>query len=167
MPGRLVLRDLETGDISAINDWPPYRQEYAEMDRYVRKDGLPEKFHRDSRIKTFAAVGQTGEIVGFSSLIENRKNQAEFVVFIRDDEIGKGVGERVSRMTLHQAFSVAGYQEVNLVVRRHKSKQIKLYRKLGFRMVDERLLEREGQWVPFFEMVLHRTEYEEVNRNRT
>ena len=152
----LELRDFTEADIHLINGWPPYRPEYAEMDRYVRKGGLPETFCRDPHTRAFVAVGQCDEIIGFSALIEKQHGSVEFVIFIRDDRIGMGIGEKISRLTLQKAFDVCGYEHVHLVVRQHKSKARRLYEKLGFRIVEERLLDREGRTIPFYSMVVGR-----------
>ncbi len=155
----ITLRDLAEPDIGLIGAWPTYRAEYAEMDKYLRKGGLPEAFYRDPQTRAFAAIGPGQDLIGLCALIEETARQAEFVVFIRDDAIGKGIGERVSRLILEKAFCVFRYEKLDLVVRQHKRKEQRLYVKLGFRVVSECHLEREGRMIPFYRMVLSRRDY--------
>ena len=155
-----MLRELCEEDIPLINAWPPYCPQYAEMDRYLRDGGLPEQYYRDPRTRVFAAVAGESDIIGFTALIEVDRTHAEFVVFIRDDAIGKGLRERTSRLTLREAFRVYGYDKLSLVVRRHKRKEKALYEKLGFRVVGACCREIDGAKVPFHRMALHKREYD-------
>lgn len=101
------------------------------------------------------AIDVDGHYVGNIYLTEINEECAEYHIFIGDkDYWGKGVAKEASKQILSYAFSRFNLSYVYLNVKKENEKAIRLYKSLGFIMVEE----NEG----IDKMVISRNEYQDA-----
>lgn len=125
------LRPLRPADQAAIENWPPYPGEFADLDYALRQGGWLEEFRDRPRTWLYAAE-QSGALVAFTILAATEAGEAEFRIALHPDKGGQGLGRIVAAYTLNQAFAEIGIRRIHLVVRKNNPRAIRLYQRLGF-----------------------------------
>jgi len=154
----VALRPLSCGDIPVIKGWPSYPAEFAMLD-YCHKDGgWLDTYGKDEKNAVFVAA-DGGEIVGFSLLLEEKSASPEFMVALRPDRLGTGLGRTVAQLTLAAGFSRPEVTHIRLIVRKNNFRAQALYASLGFARTGEMTKEVQGVPVDFFCMEISRGEF--------
>lgn len=158
VPFMITLRSLSRADIPEIKGWSSYPPEFAMLD-YCHKDGgWLDTYGKDEKNAVFVAA-DGGGIVGFSLLLEEKSASPEFMVALRPDRLGNGLGRTVARLTLECGFSRPGTRSIRLIVRRNNFRAQALYAALGFCRTGEMTKEVQGVPVDFFCMEISREEF--------
>lgn len=147
----IKLRPLEAVDMAAIQKWPPYPPDLAELDYALRDNGWLAEHQGNPDSRAYIAE-QAGEIIAFSILCQTDEEEAEFRIALRADMIGQGLGEIISSMTLAKGFSETQLACIHLIVRKNNPRAIGLYKRLGFAEHGECLKNVNGKPVNFLTM---------------
>ncbi len=151
----MQLRDLSASDRIAIQNWPPYPPEFAELDYALRKDGWLAEFEEKVGTSCFV-IEQSGEVIALTILSPTVAGEAEFRIALRADAIGRGLGEGVASLTLEHGFSRLGLSCIQLIVRKNNVRALRLYTRLGFVQQGECLKNWNGKQIRFIQMELHK-----------
>jgi RimJ/RimL family protein N-acetyltransferase len=157
----MILREIVGQDISIIHSWPPYPEEFKDLDYSLREAGwISEYLRKDGAMIFVAEVG--GAIIGFTILSsdceDGKKSRAEFRIALHPDILGHGAGEKLAQMTIKKGFEELGLDRIYLIVRKSNHRARRLYQHCGFRDTVECRKEVNGIVVDFFEMELGRAE---------
>lgn len=148
----IILRPIATEDVREIRNWPPYADEFAQMDYALRAHGWLDEYM--GRPKTWIYVADSNkQIIGFSLLSITAKGKAEFRIAIHPQWIGTGVGREVARATLETGFQQLHLDQIYLIVRKNNPRAEKLYESIGFVTTGESIHEIQGKPVEFKDMV--------------
>ena len=154
----ITLRPLTCADVPEIKGWPSYPPEFILLD-YCHKDGgWLDTYGKDEKNAVFVAT-DGDRIAGFSLLLEEKSASPEFMVALRPDRLGGGLGKTVARLTLGQGFSRPGTERIRLIVRKNNFRAQALYVSLGFTRTGEMTKEVQGVSVDFFCMEISREEF--------
>lgn len=161
---RVVLRPLTDDDVRNITLWPPYPEEFGQLDYALRDNGWLAQFPPAPTTRRYSA-DRDGELVGFSLLVDITDTQAEFYVAVHPSHLGHGVGKDITRLTLDQAFADLALERVHLKVRTWHSRGIKVYERYGFEATNTLYDQANGELVEFLRMEVTRASWE--GRSRT
>ena len=154
----IALYPIEQKDIVAIKKWPKYTGAHAQMDYAIRENGWMDCFCGVPNNYCFIAKIQKLR-VGFSLLIHNGKQDAEFRVAVHPDFVGSGYGKQIIRKTLEIGFEKQGLNVINLIVRKNNSIAQNLYLDFGFTQQGEVNENIQGEDVEFFVMKISKENF--------
>lgn len=154
----IKLRRLAAVDIATIQNWPPYPPEFAELDYALRDKGwlAEHQGHPDSLLYI---AEQDGERIAFTILSRTGAAEAEFLIALRADKIGQGLGSVITAMTLAKGFSELQLSCIHLIVRKNNPRAIHLYKRLGFAEHGECIKTVNGMPVHFLTMGISSTSW--------
>lgn len=150
MRGRVVgLGPLSADLLPLYQQWFNDFELLAMLDRRFRPlttDWIRTWYERQSRATGDSLVFTiwdlaTGTPIGNAALqdIDNRSRTAEFGIFIADPENrGRGRGSEATRMMMRLAFDTLGLDNVMLRVFAYNEHAIKVYERVGFRVIGHR-----------------------------
>ncbi len=115
----ITLRELRDEDIVIIKAWPPYPEEFSDLDYLLRDGGWLDEYRNRSGTEMFVATeGKT--IIGFSLLAREPGNLAEFRIALHPGKLGQGFGKTVVLLTtLGRGFADPGIATIRLIVRKN------------------------------------------------
>ena len=150
----LVTRRAKRQDRQAIAGWPPYPDEFGELDYALRKNGWLDEFLEKENAWIYVTE-QDETPIAFSLLAMEGESGAEFRIALHADHLGKGLGRIVAQRTLELGFHVHGLQRIHLVVRRNNHRARNLYESMGFRPCGSCMKEVNGCSVEFQQFEHH------------
>jgi RimJ/RimL family protein N-acetyltransferase len=153
--GTVELRELTDEDRRAIRGWPTYPPDCLELDYALREGGWLDHHGGHARDRLYAAV-EDGEVVGFSIIHPGDDGEAEFMIALRGDALGRGLGRQVTLAALDRCFGELGLARVRLVVRKSNLRAQKLYCRIGFAYTGECVISINGKGVEFLNMEIAR-----------
>jgi RimJ/RimL family protein N-acetyltransferase len=159
----MILREIAEQDISAIQSWLTYPEEFKDLDYALRGSGwISEYLGKEATIIFVAEV--RGALIGFTILsgddADGKSSSAEFRIALHPDMLGQGTGEKIARMTIKKGFEELGLDRIYLIVRSSNPRARRLYQHCGFRDTGECRKEVNGIVVDFLEMELEREDYQ-------
>lgn len=153
----IILKEMTNEDIRIIKKWPTYPPDIAELDYALRDGGwLDYDFY-----KAFSAY-EDNKIIGFTILWKEVESLT-VAIALHADEIGKGLGYEVLCKTLQKCFSEYECERVYLDVRKKNLRAKRLYDKVGFKVINEHVMEANGALVPFIKMVIDKDIFLNLN----
>lgn len=153
----IILKEMTNEHIQLIKKWSEYPPEFKELDYALRDGGwLDSNFYR-----AFSAI-EEDIVIGFTTLWKEDEN-ISVAIALHCDKIGKGLGHIVLCETLQICFSKYGCKNVYLDVRKSNIRAKRLYEKIGFRVVNEHVMEVNAQQVPFYKMVIEKDAFLNFN----
>ena len=156
------LRPITKEDVKEIKNWPPYSDEFAQMDYALREHGWLDEFI--SRPKTFICIAELDkQIVGYSLLSITAEGAAEFRIAIHPHWTGKGVGRKVAFATLEAGFRKLNVDQIYLIVRKNNLHAAKLYESIGFALTGESVHMIMGEYIDFNDMVMTKEKFNKFN----
>jgi ribosomal protein S18 acetylase RimI-like enzyme len=147
----IELRELTDEDKETIYRWPTYPSDCLELDYAVRRDGWIDHHSSHGRDRIYSAL-QGGEVIGFSIVHVADDGDAEFLIAIRGDRLGLGLGRELTLATLQRCFVELGLAKVKLVVRKSNHRAQGLYRKVGFTYTGDCVININGEDIEFYNM---------------
>ena len=133
----IVLSTIKQDDIIDIAEWPKYTGVHAQMDYAIRKNGWLDNYCHNPN--NYCYIAKIGELrIGFSLLIKNDNNGAEFRIVIHPEFLGSGYGGKIIRKTLQIGFLDNELKSINLIVRKNNLIAQRLYLKHGFTLCGEK-----------------------------
>ena len=157
----ITLRELRDEDIVIIKAWPPYPEEFSDLDYSLRDEGWLDEFRTRTGTEMFVATeGKT--IIGFSLLAREPGNRAEFRIALHPEKIGHGFGKTVGLETLGRGFADPGIATIRLIVRKNNPRAKRIYESLKFRDTGECTEVVQGRTVSFYTMEIDRATYSGV-----
>ena len=160
----IILRPLRESDIPLIKAWPPYPDEFRDLDYSLRDGGWIDEY-RGKPGTTILVAMEDGECVGFSVLSRDGPGKKEFRIALHPDWIGKGAGRIILRRTLEYCFADMTVTSVRLIVRKNNLRAQKLYTSMKFQATGECTEVIQGKPVPFFTMEIDRRTFFLENRS--
>jgi diamine N-acetyltransferase len=158
----MILRKIAPQDISLIQCWPAYPEEFKDLDYALREAGWISEYLRKDTATIYVAE-ERGVLIGFTILsiddADGKSSRAEFRIALHPDMLGQGAGEKLARMTIRKGFEELGLKRIYLIVRRSNPRARRLYQHCGFRDRDEYRKEANGIVVDFLEMELERENF--------
>jgi diamine N-acetyltransferase len=156
------LTRLSRADQAEIRKWPPYEGHIADLDYALRDGGWLDQYPGSRRVRRLS-YSQNCQLVAFSLLTDLAAGDAEFFVAVRDDRRRKGVGARITKLTIEYAFETLQLKRVHLKVRTWHIEAIRLYERIGFVRSGALTSAIQGSAVDFIAMELCAQQW----RNRT
>jgi RimJ/RimL family protein N-acetyltransferase len=158
----MILREIAPQDVTIIQSWPAYPEEFKDLDYSLREAGwLSEYLEKDGA--TIYVAQDRSVLIGFSILSRDnditKSIRAEFRIALHPDMLGQGAGKNLARMTIRKGFEELGLERIYLIVRKSNPRARKLYWHCGFRYTGERRKEVNGIVVDFLEMELDRIDF--------
>ena len=147
----IELRELRDEDRQVIHNWPACPPDCLELDYAVRKDGWIDHHASHGNDRIYSAL-EGGEVIGFSIVHVADDGDAEFLVAIRGDALGRGLGRELTLATLQRCFVELGLAKVKLVVRKSNHRAQRLYCKVGFTYTGDCVLTINGEDTEFYKM---------------
>ncbi len=145
------LRLIREEDITEINNWPDYIDDFAQMNYALREHGWLDEFSR--RPKTWIYIADLDkQVVGFSLLSITADGKAEFRIAMHPRWTGKGLGREVTLATLKTGFQQLNLDRIYLIVRKNNHRAAKLYENIGFTMTGESVHAIHGKFIEFIDM---------------
>ena len=83
---------------------------------------------------------------------DNGKEVLLFGIQMKPELTGKGLGKEVVEKALEFGKSKFKYNEINLLVAKFNKRAIKVYEKIGFKKIDEFIMNANGEQKEFIEM---------------
>lgn len=160
----ITLRKLTDSDISEINQWPVYPGDMEQMDYALRGNGWLDEMRAKADVALYAAT-DGNELIGFSLLAVTGENEAEFRIALRADRTGMRLGEKISRLTLHNGFEKLLLSRIHLIVRKNNNRGIRLYQRLGFVECGECRKSIHGNEVDFLVMNIEKEKETTMSNN--
>lgn len=157
------LRPIISADIAEIKNWPPYEQDFAQMDYAIREKGWLAEFRNVPDARLYA-VEEKARVIGFSLLSITREREAEFRIALHPRRLGKGLGEEATRTTLNIGFDQFGLESIYLIVRKNNPRAARLYERVGFVKIGESVHTIQKQRVEFFDMIMTRASFKGESR---
>lgn len=154
----ITLRPLLSEDIPVIKSWPPYPQEFSELDYSLRDGGWLDEYYKKAGTTIYVAEDH-GRITGFSLISQDKVDSMEFRIALHPDMLGKGMGKTITHLTLRQGFSDPDFSTLHLIVRKSNPRARKLYETVGFKNSGECTLLIKGKSVDFFTMVIEKNTF--------
>ena len=156
------LRPITKEDVKEIKNWPPYSDEFAQMDYALREHGWLDEFI--SRPKTFICIAELDkQIVGYSLLSITAEGAAEFRIAIHPFWTGKGVGRKVAFATLKAGFQQFHLDQIYLIVRKNNHRAKKLYENIGFASTGESVHMIQEKYIDFDDMVIIKEKFNQFS----
>jgi diamine N-acetyltransferase len=141
-------------DVASIDAWPRYPPAFADLDYALREGGWLAEYRGKPQTRCEVAL-MRDELIGFTIVSKTGEKDAEFRIALRADRLGQGFGATIAGMVLERAFSEMGLSRVHLIVRKNNPQARRLYQKLGFVELGERIVDIRGQPVAFVEMAIY------------
>lgn len=154
----IQLRPIRPEDISEINNWPPYRGGFEQMDYALRNNGWLDEFRDRSNTWIFA-VELNIQIIGFSLLSATAQEEAEFRIAIHPDRTGRGLGREVTLATLKKGFAHLNLAKIHLIVRKNNPLALRLYQNIGFAATGESIHAIQGKDIEFIDMDITKEQF--------
>lgn len=127
----IELRPLTLEERAEIQGWPPYPPPYEALDYALRLGGWLDTYTvKAGCIALGAHAG--GELVGFSLLVPDYPDSAEFYVAVKGNKLAHGFGKKICIETLKTGFQHLPLQKIHLKVRKNHEVGIRLYADVGF-----------------------------------
>jgi len=145
-----------------IKVWPPYPEEFSDLDYSLRDGGWLDVYQAGAGTERFTAI-ENKMIVGFSLLLKETDNRAEFRIALHPDKLGHGIGRSVVLLTLAHGFADPGTLVIRLIVRKNNSRAKRLYESLSFRTTGECTDVVQGKTMAFYSMEIDRNTFTRVN----
>lgn len=156
------LRPITTEDVTEISNWPPYTDEFAQMDYAVREHGWLDDYM--GRPNTWIYIADSNkQIIGFSLLSITAEGEAEFRIAIHPHWIGTGLGREVALAILETGFQQLNLDQIYLIVRKNNPRAAKLYESIGFVTTGESVHAIQGKRVEFKDMVITKERFNSPN----
>lgn len=101
----MKLRQMNEQDITVIENWQPYPQEFKDLDYALRNAGWISQFCRKKGTRIYTAE-EDGAIIGFTILSEEDASgrDAEFRIALSPAMLGQGMGRKLAQATLEKGF---------------------------------------------------------------
>ncbi|MDD2756338.1 MAG: GNAT family protein [Methanothrix sp.] len=158
----MILRKIAPQDVTIIQSWPAYPEEFKGLDYALREAGWISEYLGKDGMNIYVAE-ERGVLIGFSILSrENditKSSRAEFRIALHPHILGQGAGRKLARMTIRKGFGELGLERIYLIVRKSNPRARKLYQHCGFRYTGECRKEVNGIVVDFREMELDRVNF--------
>ncbi len=149
---RFDIEPLTQSDAEKIASWH-YEGEYAFYDYEADPEDLAELLDPELRGESmFAVRDSTGELVGFFAF-QNTDGVVDFGLGLRPDLTGKGLGEKFVCAGLDFAQSRFSPKTIQLRVAAF-NKRAKVYKRVGFRVVEHYMNRTNGGEFEFIRMEL-------------
>ena len=159
----ITLRELRNEDIAIIKAWPPYPEEFSDLDYALRDGGWLDEYRVETGTERFAAMD--GEIIaGLSLLAWEPGNKAELRIALHPEKTGRGIGKTVLLLTLANGFVNPALAVVRLIVRKNNPRAKRLYEFMEFWNTGECSEEVQGKMVEFYSMEIDRDTFTGVNK---
>ena len=129
--GKIQMRAFATQDEIAIENWPAYTPEFADIDYALRQDGWLAEFRDQPETRIYVAE-ESGELIAFTILSLTAHDEAEFRFALRADKVGQGLGRIITTKTLEIGFDEIGLKRIHLIVRKNNPRALRLYQRLNF-----------------------------------
>ncbi|WP_292663437.1 GNAT family N-acetyltransferase [Nitratifractor sp.] len=132
----LRVKPADTKQLEQICTWR-YEGAYASFNYALKAGGWLDAFQKDR----IYSVEEECRIVGVFFLIERNDGRWEYRILVHPQELGKGLGKRITLLALCEARRL-GIDELMLLVRQDHETAHRLYRSVGFvetGMVRERV----------------------------
>ncbi len=123
---RLRYKRAGAKEREQIRTWR-YEGAYASFNYALEAGGWLDAFPKD-RIYSVEAESR---IVGVFFLIERNDRRWEYRILVHPEELGQGLGKRITLLALREALCL-GIDELMLLVRRDHDVAYRLYRSVGF-----------------------------------
>jgi len=146
-------------DKELIEKWLPFPEDCKDFDYAVRKNGWIDTFVKNAEDRAFVVEDGT-ELIGFSIIKHILNEEAEFLIIVRGDIVGKGIGRFLTIQTLSKCFSELMYKKIKLIVRKKNERAKKLYIKTGFKYNGECVKKIKGEDIEFYKMEINQDEYQ-------
>lgn len=150
----------QTDDLAVIHNWPPYPQEFKDLDYALRKQGWIDEFNHRPHVNFYIAK-QVQQILGFSLLAKTAETEAEFRIALHPEHLGKGIGRAITLRTLVEGFTRLNLSRIYLVVRISNERAIQLYQSLGFTIHEQCLQSINNKSVALWMMDIDASHYHE------
>jgi diamine N-acetyltransferase len=154
----IKLRNLIPDDMVTIRNWPPYPQEFEDLDYALRSNGWLTEYCNKPETSCFS-IEQEDRLIAFTILSKTGEAEAEFRIALRADKIGQGLGNFITTMTLARGFAEIGLNRIHLIVRKNNLVAIRLYMSIGFTGRGECFKDINGRQVHFLIMELLKKSY--------
>jgi RimJ/RimL family protein N-acetyltransferase len=158
----IELRLIRSDDISEINSWPEYVNEFAQMDYAVREHGWIDEFRSNAKTRIYVA-DLDNRVIGFSLLNIASEGEAEFRIAMHPGLTGKGLGKEVTLITLKTGFRQLKLDKIHLIVRKNNYRAGKLYERLGFIFTGESVHVIQGKQIEFNDMTITKEKFNNLN----
>ena len=145
------VRKLREEDRQIIYDWPTYPPDCLELDYAVRKDGWIDHHAEHDNDRIYSAI-EGNEVVGFSIVHIADDGDAELLIAMRGDRLGRGLGKELALATLHRCFGELCLTRVELVVRKSNQRAKRLYGRIGFTYTGDCIININGEDIEFDKM---------------
>jgi len=148
----MILREIAPQDISVIQSWPAYPEEFKDLDYALRGAGWIIEYLGKDGTNIYVAE-ERGVLIGFTILSRDDAEtiRAEFRIALHLDMLGRGAGKKLVQMTIRKGFEELGLKKIYLIVRRSNPRARKLYQNCGFKDTVEYRKEVDGIVVDFLE----------------
>lgn len=151
----LTLRDSETSyrwrNIPEVWKYTGARPDKL-ITPEIEREWLAACLARTDEYRFAICLKTTGQYIGNVQLIQIKNNNAQFHMFIGEQQFwGKGIGKQATALTLQMAFENLHLDSVNLSVNKNNHAAMEIYRKMQF--------QKMGEGEVFIEMVLTRKMY--------
>ncbi len=122
----LRVEPADTKQLEQIRTWR-YEGAYAPFNYALESGGWLDAFQKDR----IYSVEEECRIVGVFFLIERNDGRWEYRILVHPEELGKGMGKRITLLALSKARRL-GIDELMLLVRQDHETAHRLYRSVGF-----------------------------------
>jgi len=151
----ITLRPITFQDIMGIQRWPRYPAEFEDLDYALRKNGWLDEYCNKGGADVLIA-DDDGKLAGFSIIAREPGGGAEFRIALHPEQLGRGLGNEIARLSLAHGFSDPAIQTIRLIVRKNNPRAKRLYETLHFRKTGECIEEIQGKPVEFYAMEIDR-----------
>jgi|SRR3989338_2181228 len=100
----------------------------------------------------FGIYANNGKLIGYSDIFNASNKSCWFGIIVGDkDYWGKGIGTETTRLIIDYAFNKLGMKKIVLTTTEHNKNAVKLYKKIGFKIVKkvpkDRYVFLRNKWV--------------------
>lgn len=146
----IALSPLKDEDVKIIKTWPPYPQEFSELDYAIRDGGW-----LDSRENSdYLSIHINEKLIGFIGMSGIKENEADILIAMHADYICKGYGSSAMKMAIEYYFRKYNLSKITLVVRKTNHIAKHVYEKLGFKDFGESTYNMQGKLIEFWNMYI-------------
>ncbi len=158
----MILREIAPQDVTIIQSWPTYPEEFKDLDYALREAGWISEYLEKDGAAIYVAEDRD-VFIGFSILSRDypktKSSRAEFRIALHPDMLGQGAGKKLARLTIRKGFEELGLERIYLIVRKSNHRARKLYQHCSFRYSGESRKAVNGIVVDFLEMELNRVDF--------
>ncbi len=163
---KIRLTPLTAENATEIKTWPPYVDEFEQMDYALRDKGWIDEF-RGRSVSLLYAAKLNSELIGFSLLNKNSSEEAEFRIAIHPLKVGKGLGREITLATLRKGFEEQRLKWISLIVRKTNIRAYRLYERTGFSKTGESVHTIQGRKIEFINMEMSRDKFNQMKFNES